>query len=234
MNRLLLTGNIILLGIVVIMSGFLLAPSRNSTPPPIPPFKSCYECGNAAFYGMPIDEFMKGIARYRRTHGYPINHEPYMETNKLLDARACWFSLDTLEKYICLIKRFSAQRGLTDGQLGVRFYYGVYSNNPDELWNPNYISHHTLFMVPTYRNKDGNVDFDPMLGTAPLASYFLHDTAATVPQPRVMIFDLGGGQKTQGMAKNQGQLCPPNCPPEDASTLATADRNYPNETYQAN
>jgi len=234
MNRLLLTGNLLLLAIVIVMSGFLLSPSRNDGHPPTPPFKSCYECGDASFYGIPIDEFLKDVARYRRTHDSMINKEPYMRNHKLEDARACWFSLDTLEKYICLIKRFSGKLGLADSLLGVRFYYGVYPSDPNSLWNPDYVSLHTLFMVPTFRKiskKDTtDIDFDPRVSRQPLASYF---NLGATGMPRVMVFDLGGQQRSEGMAKNQGQLCPPNCPPDNLSTLATADQQYPNETYPA-
>jgi len=236
MNRLLLTGNIILLGIVVIMSGFLLAPSRNAIPPPAPPYKSCYECGKDTFYGISVDDFMKGVARYRRTHSLAVNNEPYMKNNQMFDARSCWFSLDTLEKYICLIRKYSANKGVHESQLGVRFYYGVYPSDPAKMWDPNYISRHTLFMVPTYLYNGQNVDFDPRVSLDPLDTYFAPDPLTGVPSHtrRIMVMDLGGQQKTEGMAKNQGQLCPPNCPPDARSTLGNIDRSYPNETYQAN
>jgi len=243
MKKALIAGNIVLLGIVVVMSGFLWGPSHGKATPP-PDYNSCYECSRDSFYGLTIQEFMRDIARYRTTHAYRINHEPYMMSHdSLKDTRACWYSLDTLEKYICLIKKYSEKQGLASSTLGIRFYYAVYPSNPGQVWNGRYISRHTLFMVPTHQmevqEKEGkkifNVDFDPRLGLDPLANYFAQvaqAAAAGTPQPRIMVLDLGHPEQPSEMAKNQGQLCPPNCPPGVLNTLAGIDQTYSNVTYE--
>ena len=236
MNKVLFTGNVLLLGIVIVLSGFLWSPSgHRSAPLPPPEYKSCYDCGKDTFYGITLEEFMTGIARYKTTHSARVDKQPYMAGHGLTDARACWFSLDTLEKYICLIKKYSANLGLPSSQLGVRFYYAVYPSHPYDVWDPKYISRHTLFMVPTRAdqtvgtvnaNVDVNIDFDPRVGTFPLANYFSGDH-----KKRIMALDLGGGGRDPEMAKNQGQLCPPNCPPDAANSLSGIDQVFPNVTY---
>jgi hypothetical protein len=237
MKKALIAGNLVLLAIVVVMSGFWRKPSpdKDKVMPPVS-YKSCYDCGNDTFYGITVEQFMTGVARYRATHAYRINHEPYMEHDSMKDARACWYSLDTLEKYICLIKKYSEGRGLKPDELGIRFYYAVYPSDAADLANPKYISHHTLFMVPTYDTlgNNENVDFDPRQGLQPLASYFSKKNTgpASGAQMRVTILDLGGQQRNaQQMAKNQGQLCPPNCPPAVVTTLEAIDQAYPHEGY---
>lgn len=240
MKKALIAGNIVLLGIVVVMSGFLWGPSHGRVAPP-PVYNSCYECGSDTFYGLTLQEFMRDIARYKTTHAYRINHEPYMMTHdSLKDTRACWYSLDTLEKYICLIKKYSESKGLASSTLGIRFYYAVYPSNPGELWNGKYISRHTLFLVPTrqvdIKEGDGekifNVDFDPRVSLDPLASYFAGLPLSTAAASRrVMVLDLGHPENPE-MAKNQGQLCPPNCPPGVLNTLAGIDKTYSNVTYE--
>jgi hypothetical protein len=233
MNKALLTGNIVLLGIVVVMSGFLWGPSHGKilAPPPAD-YKSCYECGKDTFYGLTLEEFMLDIARYKTTHARRIDSVAYMDNHNLRDTRACWYSLDTLEKYICLIKKYSQQENLTSSELGIRFYYAVYPSDPQEVWNGKYISRHTLFMVPTRAewNKDkgqyDNIDFDPRLGAAPLAGYFSGST-----KTRVMVLDLGRPELSSELAKNQGQLCPPNCPPGTVNTLEAIDKTYPVVKY---
>lgn len=208
-------------------------------------YKSCFDCSSDAFYGLQLDDCMIDIARYRKTHWNAINDNPYMQTalgkNKpMKDARACWYSLDTLKKFICLIENYSLKNrySYTSKDLGIRFYYAVY---PDPLeGNPEYKSHHTLFMVPTLNE----VDFDPRYSflhgadpkNQPLDSIILNDPSE---QPLILDWTTSNNFQTGftgTMAKNQGNLCPPTClllPCDNGGnrTLNFIDCRYPDESF---
>jgi hypothetical protein len=215
-------------------------------------------CGNDVFYGMTLQDFTQGVARYRRYHAEPVSTSIRGADSHLTasfqDARSCWYSLDTLEKFICLIKEYAGQAGLSNTGLGIRFYYGMYNDHMAVLKSsplhpaPNYSSHHTLFMVPTYNNGVGDLDFDPRMAAANPVVVIegprtqLYDTLfkssyinlianhALAKRPLVLDFMTANAALKalpSNLEKNQGKLCPPTCPSEATSTLQSIDGSLP-------
>jgi hypothetical protein len=96
------------------------------------------------------------------------------------DAKAIWFDLETLKKFMYHIehnvsKNYTLSR---NKKIGVRIYYAAYPKNermralassqtdPDFSFNPNYENLHTLVMIPTIATDDGiNFDFNPLDAT---------------------------------------------------------------------
>ncbi|MBY0485627.1 MAG: hypothetical protein K2P85_00310 [Flavobacteriaceae bacterium] len=96
------------------------------------------------------------------------------------DARAIWFDLETLKKFMYHIehnvsKNYTLSR---NKKIGVRIYYAAYPKNqkmkemassqadPNFSYNPNYENLHTLVMIPTITGEDGiNYDFNPLDAT---------------------------------------------------------------------
>lgn len=206
--------------------------------PKVVSYTSCYNCSTDTFSGITIGEFKYGIARYRTTHFDSINNEPYMANLGLKDARACWYSLNTLKKFICLIEKYSGQLvSNTDSlDLGIRFYYAVYPDSSTPRIDHFDIadkSRHTLFLVPTYFSSADslNIDFDPRYSVSPLNfAIYSGDSASAFAlgyAPRSFTPGSSGSSNnsnsTNGGNQNQGQLCPPTCPNNVTSTMNTID-----------
>jgi len=93
------------------------------------------------------------------------------------DARAIWFDLETLKKFVYHIEKQSKKvdQSITSDKLGVRIYYAAY---PEKNRWPNYVDlegfdrenhtstyghKHTLVMIPTIKgDKGGDYDFNPL------------------------------------------------------------------------
>jgi len=260
MKRFLLITNLLLLFAVAFIS---FNSKRTAAQQDPIPYRTCINCPYDDFYGLPVDTFMRGIARYRSFHWKIIS--PRMRKSggvdgdpEFQDARACWYPIDTLKKFICLIEKYADTIGIKSPQLGIRFYYAVYAN--DRTAYGNYRRHHTLFMVPTYHSNepDDNIDFDPRYNVAvqrrlpamrrgtsshwpdsirpiSLAGMYAQNPHAPVLSLSGLITprhgNLSSTQVKDGlsssavtMAKNQGQLCPPNCPHLAPTTLDNADQ----------
>ncbi len=140
-----------------------------------PIYSSCYNCVTDDIHGETASEFTDVTSRYRYTHqrvynAYVTNQLTGMSTSyavdkEFKDARSCWYSVDTLKKFICLLEKYSAKVDLKSSKLGVRFYYANYpiTYKRDELSQ----IHHTLFLTATYANDYGlNVDFEPRVSAA--------------------------------------------------------------------
>jgi hypothetical protein len=191
---------------------------------------SSHNCTDEEFYGITLQEFVNGVSKYGRTRSRIINPTlPRMGLDSIRDARACWYSLDTLKKFICLIEKFSHLQGLRTDSLGIRFYYAVYPEDGPHVRDMNYRDRHTLFMVPTYRDSIHNIDFDPRLSyqnQIPLGSYLsirrMLDSLKSFSGARIMM--IGALFDSPNMYENQGQLCPPACPEPVTSLLETIDR----------
>ncbi len=107
-----------------------------------------------------------------------LNHIQTAANNPVLnDARAIWFDLETLKKFIYHIEHNADKnQGESNGKkLGVRIYYAAYPKNDDMrvfaqsqtdstfTFNPDYQFKHTLVMVPTISGRDGEeFDFNPL------------------------------------------------------------------------
>lgn len=191
---------------------------------------------NDTFYGLSARDFVYCVERYKTTHDDLINQNlssTYLSAAPpIVDARNCWFPLDTLIKFLYLVQKYSANLGLNHTQEGVRFYYAAYPHDISSLGEivpGNYWCHHTLFMMPTYADSIGNnIDFDPRVSLRSVAS-ILTPMDPQFISGTLMYLDLGGPNlprtnsttSTSIMAKNQEHLCPPNC--NDSATLDEID-----------
>lgn len=86
------------------------------------------------------------------------------------DARSIWFSLEELENFMWIIRNYTDNDKISvpAKDLGVRVYYGRYPDLPTLRANTDfkgvnfeYANMHTVFMVPTYKDGDQQIDFDP-------------------------------------------------------------------------
>jgi len=204
-------------------------------------YASCYNCVVDDLHGETADEFVNVTARYRTTHQELFNKFAKGQLNTsvhpnagnqvgddFLDARSCWFSADTLKKFLCLMERYSKEAGIESSHLGVRFYYGVYWANYQR--DPNLSNKHTLYLAATQNktNPAMHQDFDPR-ATAKLRLLNLSKpdsnvlTVVSIAQQirngATNMFIIGGGSGTQlkvaspitsgNIVMNQGDLCPP-------------------------
>jgi hypothetical protein len=143
------------------------------------------------------------------------------------DTKSVWFSLDRLKNFIWHIENQNCSKPCHD-TLGLRIYFAKY---PDlsKLSDQNllgldevpkeYSNQHTLFMVPTYKGKDGyDYDFYPdgkdcrtPIDKSPLIEVGQGEiktmTHALSP---IFLFDLNTG--TTSGSQNHGGLVPPNDP----------------------
>ncbi|MET3537609.1 hypothetical protein [Chryseobacterium limigenitum] len=112
----------------------------------------------------------KLIDNYRNNQLTAINTKFGIE-----DAHSIRFDLATLKKFISDIENEAKKvdSGITENDLGVRFYYAAYpqADNWDIMENTpigtNYAGKHTLVMVPTLKmgNAEGEIlsyDFNPL------------------------------------------------------------------------
>lgn len=183
--------------------------------------KLCYNCAGDHF-ALDITHFYSDLRRYRQTHYALYNH--YRETQGapgFQDARSCWFSLDTLQKFLCLFRHYTdstscigASHFLSSHDLGLKFYYAVYDSGvTSEGYDYGY--HHTLVIVPAYKNdRNELIDFDARTSCQSGNIVPLNKLSASS-----QFFGLGGSQVT-ATAGNQGQLCPPKCPTNDPTLTA--------------
>jgi hypothetical protein len=249
MKSLLTSASMITVGVFVFFA------CQKSSIPPKEGFRDCYTCKQDEFYGLTVDEFMEGVARYKNTHANLVNADPYMMSNKLEASRSCWYSIDTLKKFICLIEQYSKKVDVKPEDLGIRFYYAVYPSTGPVLNGSNYKSLHTLFMVPTVTGADSiPVDFDPRYsagvrdgGKEDAQDTGKRDTKQSPKDPKAKYYTItqldknvkllmlesetAASATTTSMAKNQGQLCPPTCNGSTSNTLQQADASHPGVKY---
>ncbi|MGC4038674.1 MAG: hypothetical protein QM764_22110 [Chitinophagaceae bacterium] len=232
----------------------------------------CINCVTDNFSGVEAGKLMKGLARYRKYQFNASNREINAALNSgasFQDARSCWYSLDTLKKFICLIEKYSSSDKLrfTSKDLGIRFYYATYDRSVydsfaivaraggDRIGRDSLGLHHTLFMVPTYRDSGLklDVDFDPRLSagvsietinqgftsidaiTRPgFDQLFIWNNYITNPAQKLLVLDHEALSSTTPSAKNQGRLCPPTCPTGTATLLGKVDATFPDNMIGTN
>jgi hypothetical protein len=208
------------LSLGVLLSLFLTLSCRHC---PATVVQDCYHCDTDAFYGLTAEDYREGLQRYRRERADVIDDSVLKGIKS--DARSCWYSIDTLKKFICLMEKYASRLHIPADSLGIRFHYAVYPGVFPQ--NPEYSRLHTIFMVATCRSNEVNRDFDPryldsLYGPQPpgLDSLLQAGDPRFLP-PGVRLFELdyvsanhSDATGTSVMAKNQGQLCPnyPNCP----------------------
>lgn len=109
------------------------------------------------------------------------------------DAHSVWFNLPILKKFISDIEE-EAQKidpAVTDEDLGIRFYYAAYPEEPREGVPEDYAKRHTLIMIPTKKQEDLNYDFNPY----------------TEEHEKAMAITVG--RASMALAQNHGCLTPP-------------------------
>lgn len=151
------------------------------------------------------------------------------------DARAIWFDLETIKKFVYHIEHDVKKK--TDGDtksdaLGIRIYYAAYPENKrmEELgkfqkdtgfsFDPTYEGLHTLVMIPTIADKEGNnMDFNPDdLNTYVGFTKMPIDQKYPFVSNENSILGLGGtgsvassgSSSVSSRARNHGTLSPPN------------------------
>jgi hypothetical protein len=154
------------------------------------------------------------VDNYRNNHLAAIN-----KALGLSDANSVSFSLKTLKKFIADIEFYSKQVDprITNGTLGIRFYYAAYPKDTDwsnfeneKLIEKNYAQKHTLIMIPTLKKKSSNgnyaeYDFNPLDRSTFMVKERAHDEVVGL-----MAMSAGNdSQSRQVMAQNHGQLIPP-------------------------
>lgn len=102
--------------------------------------------GDIEYVEVPIDEFFKDVARYRVTHAEVVGpNMPGQARDKA--SRMFLYSVNVLEDFISLVKKYGKNSGIKPDDLAIRFYYGVYPRG-QIIKGQDYSSLHTLFMVP--------------------------------------------------------------------------------------
>jgi hypothetical protein len=115
------------------------------------------------------------VAQYSDTQ---LNNIQSATTNSIpVDARSIWFDLETLKAFMYQIEYNAKKKKATikNEELGIRIYYAAYPDNskmrdlaetqtdPNFSYNPAYQKLHTLVMIPTISDGEGeNYDFNPL------------------------------------------------------------------------
>lgn len=228
MKKLLLSSNLLLLSIIL----FLAFQKKNAPAAEQPPYQTCIDCGETDFTGVAGGDLLDAISRYGTTHSSIINRQPYPARHGIKDGRACWFPIDTLKKFICLVEKYSKNLNLNSSDLGIRFYYGVYGDSASHIWDKAYASQHTLFMVPTYNDKSTSydIDFDPRFSCTEKINAHVGLTDAFPIKDMAQVITQGKKVRrlliiasTSVSGQNQGHMCPPTCPGGTTQLLKTAD-----------
>jgi len=252
MKKLLLLGN---LGWILVLSLFLTK-CNDKKPDTGPSLTSCNDVKGVT--GMDATFFLKGLARYRALQLSASNDKLRPLTNEnFQDSRSCWYSLDTLRKFMCLIEKYARMDSAFDpstSDLGIRFYYATYpvteqqtmllkidSATPPKVIPVSVGLHHTLFMVPTHHDKESDLDLDVFQPMTVRGSEIVAPankiSPATLYHPdwQVMMKSASARLLIMGQtigfpsSKNQGSACPPNCPTDAATTLSRADQLFPDD-----
>lgn len=207
---------------------FFLSCTTRTTQQPNTPGVTCTDCRDTETYGHTMGEFFEVTREYRDKRWKLINEKlPTMTDNHdTADARAIWFSLDSLKKFICTIEKYADQLHIKPEDLGIRMYYAVYKHDSE------YQGLHTLFMVPTFATSDTSEeqDFDPRASVLLKNEIKSRDSIITFvdlanyPNQRVLVFSKSA-EKAK-LVRNTGQLCPPDCPPS-LNTIDAIDSDLP-------
>lgn len=107
---------------------------------------------------LPVDFIQDLVDNYRNNQLNCIN-----QSIKIDDAHSVWFDLPALKSFIAEIE---AQAQIVDpnvqsNDLGIRFYYAAYPENPAQPISSNYAKRHTLVMIPTKEEEGLHYDFNP-------------------------------------------------------------------------
>jgi hypothetical protein len=134
---------------------------------------------------------------------YRDNQLTFINENlEINDAHSIWFDLETIKNFVAEIENQARLIDPTcpDKNLGIRFYYAAYPEDPTSPVPDDYAMRHTLVMVPTKKEDDGsgemlNYDFNP----------FESDSETDTENALALI----GGLGRNALAQNHGILVPP-------------------------
>lgn len=200
----------------------------------LPIYVIVFLCGALVYY---LLQKLTGLLNKGERRGKPTTMDPAIiqqmvdnyrdnhlaTVNKLMeikDAHSVSFGLKTLKKFIGDIEFYTKKVDgrITDGALGIRFYYAAYPKenewsafeNEKEIGR-DYAQKHTLIMIPTLKKKAGNgayldYDFNPLdSSTFPMKERSKEQPVTLM----AMSSDSGDSQSREVMAQNHGQLIPP-------------------------
>ncbi|MBC7640935.1 MAG: hypothetical protein H7174_01135 [Flavobacterium sp.] len=166
------------------------------------------------------------VAKYGSTQLNNIQTAPSNAVPK--DAKSIWFDLETLKQFLYRVEISAKKNDSLKRNLGVRIYYAAYPKNdemkrlaqdqtdPNFTMNSDYENLHTLVMIPTISDREGNnYDFNP-LDAATYDGFTRMDKEKSSPMTNgnYSILSLGtsGPQTAAGnsiIARNRGELSPP-------------------------
>lgn len=212
-NRILIATNLIAIGLAAYFFYQTTQTSKSGTDTP-PTACAVYE----DLKGEPWDHFKNAVNNYYQNIYPAINAR--MEQIRTMpagsrfeDARAIWFSMDTLKQFLYTIEKYSGYMNIPSSQLGVRLYYGQYDRN-----HTDYPDRHTLFMVPTFAHDQTEtaIDFDPrfnynVLNVRTIDSVRSLKRVAEGAPATTEFSILGASNVADPSIRNSGELCPPKC-----------------------
>jgi len=220
------------------------------------------------FTGVPIDTFYMNVARYKGTYVDCIKQKMPQNSERAAllgeqqePARMFLYDLNTLERFLTIIRQCGQEVGLGDNKLAIRFYYAVYPRTMS-VAGEDYGSQHTLYMTPNVwsdkykryvdvsirtlaRYVQDNPSVHPIrnrpVADSLIEKFYFENLITKHSKPKVFVLDAsavtftgkqpvyhGSFLPLPGEAGlpviNQGQLCPPNCPP--TSLLDNIDSHY--------
>ncbi len=164
------------------------------------------------------------------TQGYETNQLDYIQSKSGTiapsDAKAIWFDLETLKRYLYHIEKKSQKVDgtITDKNLGVRFYYATYPSKDTimkydfkDLKDPSgnllfsdYEGLHTLVMIPTITIGDKILDFNPLDESTFREGFSQKSNYAYRPGQNIPNNQTGALAGTRDMSgQNHGTLYPP-------------------------
>ena len=231
MRKLLITTNMMFIGIIVFMScnkSNLTTPNENETGGKVQLSKTSRDCPDCYNYTPIGFEGVNAATASMMSQNYKQLSQPLLaidENNP--DANCIWFSLESLKNFIWKIEDAVCKKGCTRSvKLGIRAYYGKY---PTQMGgdlsdiDPAFAQRHTLFLVPTFQDSNDEQihwDFDPWhwgdngCKPKPMSEWF-----SISPKPfgddNSLIFSIGedqyfaNGDGTLTNAMNHGDLIPP-------------------------
>lgn len=107
---------------------------------------------------LPVDFIQNLVDNYRNNQLSCIN-----QSIKIDDAHSVWFDLPALKSFIAEIEAQAQiiNPNVQSNDLGIRFYYAAYPENPAQPVPSNYAKRHTLVMIPTKEEEGLHYDFNP-------------------------------------------------------------------------
>lgn len=222
MKKILIATIMLLLAIIVYQA------CHNKNVPPADPEPSF--CGDTTCFNFDGSELQGTIdfrlavrmsADYANDDGKKFIWDDNNNTNTL-DSRSIWFDLKKIKKFIGFIESSLCKAScVKTDNYGIRMYFAKYPVEAEmkkltDLYGVplEYANHHTLFMVPTYRDPAShkNIDFDPALT---LSNCQVRPIDSTT---KYLFLPWGKTTGSTSEEQNHGSLMPP---PANAGSFPT-------------